>query len=79
MAAVDLSEYNGNQLVITSIFFLVMTWLSVGLRTYVRTVLTHNFVADDWLMLVAQVSRRGPEGGPASVEDEILTVCRVVV
>lgn len=47
--------YNGSALVITSVTFLVLTWLSVLLRTYVRGFLTKSFQLDDWLMLVAQV------------------------
>lgn len=49
------AEYNGAGLVITSAIFLGLTYLSVGLRTYVRAYLTKCFQLDDWLMLVAQV------------------------
>lgn len=51
----DLTEYNGGDLVITAAFFLALSWLSVGLRTYTRAYLMKCFQADDWLMLIAQV------------------------
>ncbi|KAG8159070.1 hypothetical protein KVR01_010731 [Diaporthe batatas] len=52
--AAYLAEYNGGSLVGTAVSFLVLTFFSVGLRTYVRGVLTNSFMADDWLMLAAQ-------------------------
>lgn len=55
-----LDQYNGASLVVTSVIFLVLTWLSVALRTYVRAFMTNAFQMDDWLMLVAQV-RSGQE------------------
>ncbi len=48
-------ESNGAMLVGTAAFFLALTYLSVGLRTYVRVALTKSFQTDDWLMLAAQV------------------------
>lgn len=51
----DASQYNGGDLLITIVIFQILTWISVALRTYVRTSLTKNFQTDDWLMLVAQV------------------------
>nr|XP_036583058.1 integral membrane family protein [Colletotrichum truncatum]KAF6791954.1 integral membrane family protein [Colletotrichum truncatum] len=54
MAEVDLSESNGNALVATAITFLILSWLSVLLRCYVRAFMTKGFQSDDWLMLVAQ-------------------------
>lgn len=56
MAEVDLSESNGGALVVTSITLLVVTWLSVVLRCYVRAFMTKGFQIDDWLMVVAQAS-----------------------
>ncbi|KAL1858252.1 hypothetical protein Daus18300_009998 [Diaporthe australafricana] len=53
--ATELDDYNGGALVGTAVSFLVLTFFSVGLRTYVRGVLTKSFMADDWLMLAAQV------------------------
>lgn len=52
----DASQYNGGELLVTIVIFQILTWISVALRTYVRTSLTKNFQTDDWLMLVAQVS-----------------------
>ncbi|KAJ4388578.1 hypothetical protein N0V93_006036 [Gnomoniopsis smithogilvyi] len=52
----DADQYNGGDLLITLIVFQVLTWISVALRTYVRTMLTKNFQTDDWLMLVAQAN-----------------------
>jgi len=56
MAAIigDPTENNGGALVGTAVSFLVLTYISVALRTYVRAILTKSFQADDWLMLVAQ-------------------------
>lgn len=48
-------QYNGFSLVVTAAILLVLTWLSVALRTYVRAFMTKAFLMDDWLMLVAQV------------------------
>ncbi|OHE91883.1 integral membrane family protein [Colletotrichum orchidophilum] len=52
MASVDLSESNGDALSATAITFLVLSWLSVVLRCYVRAFMTKGFQADDWLMLI---------------------------
>lgn len=57
MASVDLSQYNGGSLIGVASTFLVLTWVSVFLRFYVRTQLTNGFQSDDWFMLVAQVSQ----------------------
>lgn len=56
--ATDLDDYNGGALVGTAVSFMILTFFSVGLRTYVRGVLTKSFMADDWLMLAAQVRNR---------------------
>jgi hypothetical protein len=48
-------DYNGSQIVIVSVIFLVFTHISVSLRCYTRAFLTDAFSADDWLMIVAQV------------------------
>lgn len=52
----DLNEYNGGSLIATCISLLVTSWIAVGLRSYTRVVLMKSYQADDWLMLVAQVS-----------------------
>lgn len=49
------SDYNGGQLVAISVIFLVLTYLSVLLRFFVRLFITKSFQIDDWLMLAAQV------------------------
>lgn len=55
--AAYLAQYNGASLVGTAVSFLAFTYISVGLRTYVRAFLTKGFLLDDWLMLAAQVWR----------------------
>ena len=60
--AAYLAQYNGGALVGTAVSFLALTYLSVGLRTYVRAFLTKCFLADDWLMLAAQVRTSQPWG-----------------
>lgn len=68
--AAYLAEYNGGALVGTAVSFLVLTFFSVGLRTYVRGVLTKSFMADDWLMLASQV-RTESEGRTCHEADRI--------
>ncbi|KAJ2906606.1 putative integral membrane family protein [Zalerion maritima] len=53
---VDLNETNGKALVSASVVFLVISYLSVFLRSYVRAFLTNGFQADDWFMVVAQIN-----------------------
>lgn len=53
---VDLTEYNGDSLVATCVTLLLTSWIAVGLRSYTRVVLMKSYQADDWLMLIAQVS-----------------------
>jgi hypothetical protein len=53
---INLYEENGNVLVATAITLLILSWISVGLRTYTRTCLMQGQQLDDWLMLIAQVS-----------------------
>ncbi len=54
-AMADPNENNSTALLAVSIALLVLTYVSVALRTYVRVTLTKSFQADDWLMLIAQV------------------------
>jgi hypothetical protein len=56
MAELNPSDYNGQQLVIVSVFFLCLTYVSVGLRVVVRIWIMKSFQWDDWFMLVAQAS-----------------------
>ena len=48
------TDYNGYQLVAVAITFLILTYISIALRCFVRLRITKAFAADDWLMLVAQ-------------------------
>lgn len=48
-------ENNGFPLLVTAVTFLVLTWTSVLLRTYVRAFMLNGFQSDDWLMLIGQV------------------------
>jgi hypothetical protein len=52
----NVKDYNGNELVVVCIIFLVLTLISVLLRCFVRIQITRAFSADDWFMLLAQVS-----------------------
>ncbi|KAL3422852.1 integral membrane family protein [Phlyctema vagabunda] len=49
------AEYNGDELVIVCIVLLALTYLSVGLRCFVRVKLMNAFMADDWFMVVSQI------------------------
>ncbi|KAI0123026.1 hypothetical protein BJ170DRAFT_122831 [Xylariales sp. AK1849] len=49
------TEYNGAALVGTSITFIILTWLCVSLRIYVRAVMLRSIQLDDWLMILSQV------------------------
>jgi hypothetical protein len=49
------TDYNGYQLIAVVIIFLIFTYISVGLRCFVRARITRAFATDDWLMLVAQI------------------------
>lgn len=55
MAEFDLNEYNGGRLVGATIALLALSWITMGLRAYTRAVIMRSFMADDWLMLIAQV------------------------
>jgi len=49
------TDSNGLGLLVTGIVTLAVSWLSVGLRTYVRAVMTGSFQVDDWIMLAGLV------------------------
>jgi hypothetical protein len=49
------NDYNGGELVVVSVTFLALTYMSVLLRCFVRIWITRSFSADDWLMVIAQV------------------------
>ncbi|KAH9904845.1 hypothetical protein F4778DRAFT_48271 [Xylariomycetidae sp. FL2044] len=50
------TDSNGGALVATCVVMLVLTYLSIFLRSYVRAYLTNGFQADDWLILAAQAN-----------------------
>ncbi|KAI0420124.1 hypothetical protein F5X98DRAFT_36384 [Xylaria grammica] len=45
------TDSNGGGLLAAAIATLIISWLSVALRTYVRAVMTRSFQMDDWVML----------------------------
>ena len=53
--ATSSTDYNGYQLVAVATTFLVLTYISVAVRCFVRIRITRAFAADDWLMLVSQL------------------------
>lgn len=70
-----LAQDNGGALVATAVSFLALTYISVGLRTYVRTYLTGGFLVDDWLMLAAQVRKPCKRGSRrVGTKDFVLTM-----
>lgn len=57
----DSSQDNrGPELVAIMATFLVLTWVSVVLRCFVRIQITKAFEADDWLMVTSQVNKAIP-------------------
>ncbi len=50
------AEDRGPQIAAVAILFLTLTWIFVGLRCYVRTVMMKSFGMDDWLAVAALVS-----------------------
>ena len=54
-------DYNGLDIVVVSITFLVLTYIAVLLRCFVRIQINRAFTTDDWFMLIAQV--RAPRTG----------------
>jgi hypothetical protein len=50
------NDYNGGELVVVSVTFLALTYMSVLLRCFVRIQITRSFSADDWFMVIAQVN-----------------------
>jgi hypothetical protein len=49
-------DNRGPALVAITVTFLILTWVSVLLRFFVRIRLTKSFDADDWLMAISLVS-----------------------
>lgn len=52
----DSKENRGWQLTTVTAIFIVLTWISVATRLYVRLILTTAFQIDDWFMVVSLVS-----------------------
>lgn len=50
------TDSNGVGLLVAAIVTLVISWLSVALRTYVRAGMIKSFQVDDWVMLAGLVS-----------------------
>jgi hypothetical protein len=49
------TDNNGIALLVTVIVMLIISWLSVASRVYVRAVMTRSFQVDDWVMLAGLV------------------------
>lgn len=75
-----LAENNGGSLVGTAASLLALSWVTVGLRIYTRAVLMKSFMADDWLMLVAQVfidsSKNGHDKSLTNAQDYLYCFLR---
>lgn len=46
----------GSGVFAVAVTFLVLTWIMVPLRVYVRAIMTRSFGLDDWLLVITQVS-----------------------
>jgi hypothetical protein len=46
----------GGDVLVVAILFFVLTWLTVGLRVYVRGYMLKTWGRDDWYMVVSLVS-----------------------
>jgi hypothetical protein len=51
------AESRGSEVEAVAIGFLVLTWVFVLLRCYVRVFMTKGFGPDDWLAFASQVGR----------------------
>jgi hypothetical protein len=49
------SDYRGPDIKAVAILFLILTWISVSLRCYVRIFMTKLFRVDDWLAVATLV------------------------
>ncbi|KAI8625124.1 hypothetical protein F5Y19DRAFT_272758 [Xylariaceae sp. FL1651] len=45
------TDSNGDGLLVTAIVALIISWLSVAMRVYVRAIMMNSFKVDDWVML----------------------------
>lgn len=49
-------EDRSHEVLTIAMLFLVLSWVTMGLRVYVRTGMLKSFGMDDWAMLVTLVS-----------------------
>lgn len=49
-------EDRGHQILAVNILFLVLSWVTISLRVYVRAGMLKSFGMDDWAMVVTVVS-----------------------
>lgn len=49
-------DTNGKEVLAVAILFFLLTWLTVGLRVYVRGYMLRTWGKDDWFMLTTVVS-----------------------
>jgi len=49
-------EDRGHEILAVAILFLVLSWVTMGLRVYVRAGMLKSFGMDDWAMVVTVVS-----------------------
>ena len=57
--AAGASEYYGDQIRRVTLAFLILTWITLLIRCWIRLRLLKAFRADDKVMIVAQVGNRG--------------------
>lgn len=48
-------EGRSDQVLAVALLFISLTWLTVGMRCYVRIGMLKSFGYDDWMMLATQV------------------------
>jgi hypothetical protein len=49
-------EDRSNEVLAVAILFLITSWITVGLRVYVRAGMRNTFSPDDWAMVATLVS-----------------------
>ena len=57
MSLLEQVDSNLNTLLGISVAFLILTWISAGLRFYVRARLLRSFGYDDWFLLASLVGQ----------------------
>jgi hypothetical protein len=48
-------EDRSQQVLAVALVFLLLAWITVGLRVYVRAFMLRTFALDDWLIVLALV------------------------